>query len=177
MKLYTTTLHTPIGPFTLVSDGDGICAAGFTGTIEDLRVPGGDPAAVKHVPGLGEHSRAVTAYFDGRLSAIDDIPVTQQGSAFYLAAWQALRQIPSGLPISYHELASRLQHPAASRAAGTACGRNAVALIVPCHRVLRSNGGLGGYAWGLARKRWLLDHEAQAAQRTTVPEAAAPLSV
>ena len=175
MRLYTTTLHTPIGPFSLVCDDDGVCAAGFTDRVEDLRIPGSDPAAVKHVPDLAEYSRAVTAYFDGHVSATDDLHVTQRGSAFHLTAWQALRQIRSGTPISYHELAIRLHHPAASRAAGTACGRNAVALIVPCHRVIRTDGRLGGYAWGIARKQWLLDYEAQAAQPTVVLQSAAPI--
>lgn len=165
MGLYATTMHTPIGPFTLVCDGDGISAAGFTERVEDLRMPHRDLSTVKRVPELAEYSRAVDAYFEGDVSAIDLIPVRQQGSSFHLAAWQALRQIPSGTPISYHELALRLDHPAAARAAGTACGRNAVALIVPCHRVIRTDGGLGGFAWGLDRKRWLLDHEARAVQQ------------
>jgi methylated-DNA-[protein]-cysteine S-methyltransferase len=166
MRVYTTTLHTPIGPFTLVGGEDGICASGFTDRVEDLRIRDCDPAAIERVQDLGEYSRAVAAYFDGDVSAIDGIPVTQQGSAFHRAAWKELRQIPAGIPISYSELAARLEHPAASRAAGTACGRNAVALIVPCHRVVRMDGGLGGFAWHVDRKRWLLDYEARIAQHS-----------
>jgi methylated-DNA-[protein]-cysteine S-methyltransferase len=170
MKLYTTTIQTPIGPFTLVCDGDSIVAAGFCERYEDLRIADRDRVAVEPVADLGEHSRALAAYFGGDVSAIDRIPVRQRGSAFHLAAWQALRQIPPGMPISYHELAIRLERPGASRAAGTACGRNTVALIVPCHRVMRADGSLGGFGWGLARKQWLLDHEARTAQRELLLE-------
>jgi methylated-DNA-[protein]-cysteine S-methyltransferase len=160
-----TTLSTPIGPFMLLVGDDGVYAAGFTDRAELLLPQIGKrhtTFTVQFVRDLSEHARAVQAYFEGDIAAIDTIPVVQYGSPFLLAAWKELRTIPAGDPISYRELAARLGNVAAARAAGTACGRNPVALIVPCHRVLRSDGSLGGYGWGLPIKRWLLAHEAAA---------------
>lgn|ERR1035437_1299072 len=165
MKLFSTTLSTPVGPFTLLGDDQGIRASGFTDDALDLRLPlgGANPRLIiEPLKDLGVFSRAVAAYFAGDLAAIDEVPVLQPGTAYYQAAWAALRAIPPGMPISYRDLAERLGNAAATRAAGTACGRNAAALFVPCHRVVRSDGGLGGFAWGLACKRWLLAHEAAA---------------
>jgi methylated-DNA-[protein]-cysteine S-methyltransferase len=87
------------------------------------------------------------------------VPVRQPGGAFQQAAWSAMREIPAGHTWSYSELATMAGRPDAVRAAGTACARNTVAPFVPCHRVLRSDGSLGGYAYGLDAKRWLLAHE------------------
>jgi len=164
VTLYSTTLATPIGPFTMLAGDDGVHAADFTGCAEDLR-PRLDhehrASGIRAAADLAEYSRAVAAYFSGDLAAIDGIPVVQHGTPYLLAAWRALREIPAGTSITYRELATRLGNAAAARAAGSACGRNTVALIVPCHRVLRSGGALGGYASGLPHKRWLLAHEAQ----------------
>jgi methylated-DNA-[protein]-cysteine S-methyltransferase len=162
MKLYTNTLDTPMGQFMMLGADDGIHAAGFTTDEAELRAYlRGD---LKHAPcedrgEQGEHARAVRAYFEGDIHAIDTIPVVQDGTPFLQAAWSALRAIPAGAPITYSELAARAGNPDAPRAAGSACGRNAVAVIVPCHRVVRTDGSLGGFAWGLEYKRWLLDHE------------------
>jgi methylated-DNA-[protein]-cysteine S-methyltransferase len=164
MKLHSTTLTTPVGPFMVVGGDDGIYASGFTTRVEDLQSLMGiafEGASIQRSNDLGEYSRAANAYFAGDLTALDRIPVIQRGSPYHLAAWAALRAIPAGAPISYRALAARLGNAAAPRAAGTACGRNAIAVIVPCHRVVRSDGGLGGFGWGLEYKRWLLDHEAR----------------
>jgi O-6-methylguanine DNA methyltransferase len=85
--------------------------------------------------------------------------VTQDGTEHQQRVWSALREVPAGAPVSYAELARRVGNARAVRAAGSACGRNHVAPIVPCHRVVRSDGTPGGYGWGLPVKRWLLDHE------------------
>jgi methylated-DNA-[protein]-cysteine S-methyltransferase len=162
MKLYTTTLDTPIGDFMILGAEDGIHAAGFTTDEAELRAylhNGLKHEPCEHRDDLGEHTRAVKAYFDGDIHAIDAIPVVQDGTPFLQAAWSALRAIPAGDPITYRELAARAGNPDAPRAAGSACGRNAVAVIVPCHRVVRTDGSLGGFAWGLEHKRWLLAHE------------------
>ncbi len=161
-RLYSATLSTPVGPFMMLAGDDGVYAAGFTDSAAELLPLIGNGHLAGDIPALhdlSEHSRAVKAYLDGDLGAIDAIPVVQHGSPYLLAAWSTLRTIPAGSAITYRALAARLGNAAAPRAAGSACGRNAVALIVPCHRVVRSNGGLGGFAWGLPRKRWLLDHE------------------
>jgi AraC family transcriptional regulator of adaptative response/methylated-DNA-[protein]-cysteine methyltransferase len=84
-----------------------------------------------------------------------------RGTAFQQAVWQALRSIPPGETRSYAELAAMAGRPAAVRAAGTACGDNALAIVIPCHRVLRGDGGLGGYAYGLERKKALLERESE----------------
>jgi methylated-DNA-[protein]-cysteine S-methyltransferase len=83
----------------------------------------------------------------------------QTGGAFLAHAWDVLRDVPAGAPVTYTEYAAKAGRPAAIRAAAQACARNAAALFVPCHRVLRTDGTLGGYRWGLPIKQWLLDHE------------------
>ncbi len=103
----------------------------------------------------------VLAVIDRPHAAFDG-PLDLQGTAFQHRVWQLLRQIPVGTTISYSDLAARLGAPTAVRAVAQACGANPVALVVPCHRVVRQNGELGGYRWGLARKKWLLAHEAHA---------------
>jgi methylated-DNA-[protein]-cysteine S-methyltransferase len=103
----------------------------------------------------------VLAYLDGDLTAIDDVPVRQHTDGPFLAhAWHTLRAVRPGEPVSYATFAALAGRPAAVRAAAQACARNAAALFVPCHRIVRTDGSLGGFRWGLPVKRWLLDHEA-----------------
>jgi len=90
-----------------------------------------------------------------------DLPLDLTGSVFQRRVWDALRQIPLGETASYLDIARQLDQPTAFRAVANACGANPLAVIVPCHRVLRQDGSLGGYRWGLERKRQLLDREAQ----------------
>jgi methylated-DNA-[protein]-cysteine S-methyltransferase len=118
------------------------------------------PVGVRVLADLGEPTAAVWAYHNGELSAVDGVPVRQRGGPFLERAWEVLRAVPAGAPLSYTELAAKSGRPAAVRAAAAACARNATALFVPCHRVVRSDGGLGGFRWGLPTKRWLLAHEA-----------------
>jgi methylated-DNA-[protein]-cysteine S-methyltransferase len=108
-------------------------------------------------------TRAVRAYHEGDLHAIDDVVVRQLSNGEFLAAaWKALRDVSPGHPVSYTELATRTGYPAANRAAAQACARNAAALFVPCHRVVRADGSVGGFRWGPAIKRQLLSHESGA---------------
>jgi len=106
--------------------------------------------------------RALLAYFSGRLDAIEGLRVASSGSEFQNQVWTALRQIPTGKTLSYGALAKKIGRPAAVRAVGLANGSNPIAIIVPCHRVIGANASLTGYAGGLERKRWLLQHEASA---------------
>ena len=99
------------------------------------------------------------AYFAGDLEALVDLPVEPEGTPFQQKVWAALREIPPGRTTAYHELARRVRSPEAARAVGTACGANPIWIVIPCHRVVAAGGGLGGYGGGLARKRWLLEHE------------------
>jgi methylated-DNA-[protein]-cysteine S-methyltransferase len=160
VTLTHTTVDTPLGPFSLLGDDDGVHAAGFHAGVEELRAR--LPLARRDTPvEPGDHpaAKAVTAYFDGDTAALDTVAVAAEGSPFQREAWAALRRIPAGETLTYTELATEAGRPEAIRAAGSACGRNPVALIVPCHRVVRTDGGLGGYAWGLDVKRQLLAHE------------------
>jgi AraC family transcriptional regulator of adaptative response/methylated-DNA-[protein]-cysteine methyltransferase len=90
-----------------------------------------------------------------------DVPIDMDGTAFQKSGWQALRQVPAGQTVSYGELARRIGHPAAVRAVAHACATNPLAVLVPCHRAVRSNGTLAGYRWGLGRKRALLERESR----------------
>lgn len=107
---------------------------------------------------LDRLAAAVVAVVDGGVGS-GDIPLDLLGTAFQQRVWRALRDIPRGTTVSYAELARRIGAPGAVRAVGTACGANPVAVVVPCHRVLRGDGALGGYRWGLARKKALLARE------------------
>jgi methylated-DNA-[protein]-cysteine S-methyltransferase len=158
-----STVQTPAGPLTIVvSDEGAVRAAGFTTDVAQLLalVHPSLRAPTRQRADLGAVSAAVAAYFDGDLSAIDTVPVEQRtGGAFRDRAWHVLREVKPGLPVTYTAYAELAGHPRAVRAAAAACARNAAALFVPCHRVLRTDGTLGGYRWGLPVKRWLLDHE------------------
>jgi methylated-DNA-[protein]-cysteine S-methyltransferase len=160
-----STLTTPAGPFTAVIDADGaVLASGWTADVDTLlRLihPSLRPASTRQVDDLGAVSSAVTRYHEGDVGAIDAVPVRQRSGAFLEQAWEVLRTVPAGAPVSYTEYATKAGRPAAVRAAASACARNAAALFVPCHRVLRNDGSLGGFRWGLPVKRWLLDHEAR----------------
>ena len=99
------------------------------------------------------------AYFEGDLSAIDQIPTYTQGTDFYNEVWQHLRTIPAGTTLSYSQLAVKVGRPKAVRAVGTANAANPIGIVVPCHRVIGATGKLTGYGGGLERKHWLLAHE------------------
>ena len=108
----------------------------------------------------------MTAYFDGDVDALDEIAAEPAGTPFQRDVWKCLREIKAGTTLSYGELAHKVGRPNAQRAVGMANASNPIALIVPCHRVIRTGGALGGYGFGVDLKRWLLDHES--ARATTV---------
>ena len=158
------TMTTPAGPLTVVvSESGAVRAAGFTddaGELLALIHPDLREAA-EPADDVGPLTARVHSYLDGDLTAIDDVPVEQySGGEFMRHAWRVMREIKPGAPVTYSEFARLAGRPAAVRAAATACARNPVAFFTPCHRVLRLDGSLGGYRWGLPVKRWLLDHEA-----------------
>jgi methylated-DNA-[protein]-cysteine S-methyltransferase len=163
--LVSTTLTTALGPFTVIASDDSVVAAGFAASPDELGQLLRHKLDVSHVAefqDLGELSGAVGRYFAGDLDALDSVPVVQAGSPFQQASWVALRNVRAGERVSYRQLAARTKAGSA-RAAGSACASNSATLFVPCHRVVRSSGELGGYLWGLDRKRWLLDHERRSA--------------
>jgi len=102
---------------------------------------------------------ALEAYMHGDIGAIAELPVASVGTPFQRRVWRALRRIPAGSTTTYGELAKRIGHPTAVRAVGLANGANPIGIVVPCHRVIGSDGSLTGYGGGLVRKRWLLRHE------------------
>ena len=159
-KLYATTLDTPIGPVTVVENDEVVLAAGFYPNETPLleRLTDVDRADVRP-DSNGPGAKALRAYFDGEIDVFDGVAVRQPGSPFRQRVWTEMRQIRAGETISYSELARRAGNDRAVRAAATCCAINLIAPIVPCHRVLRSDGTLGGYGYGLDSKRWLLAHE------------------
>jgi methylated-DNA-[protein]-cysteine S-methyltransferase len=162
-------VHTVLGPFTAVVAADGaVLASGWTPSVAALLpliAPGLRPAEARPREELGAVTAAVRAYHEGDFRAIETIPVRQSSGEFTTAAWEVLRTVPAGETVSYTEYAQRAGRPTAARAAASACARNAAALFVPCHRVLRGDGSLGGFRWGLPIKSWLLRHEAEPVAR------------
>ena len=156
------TIDTPDGAFTILADDAGrVLASGWTADTDRIvgRVRAAErPATVR--AGRTDAAAAVAAYYEGDLGAIDGVAVAQHGTPMQLAGWEALRRITPGRPLTYAEFAVHLGSPNAVRAAASICARNAPALFVPCHRVLRTGGALGGFAWGLDVKQRLLDREA-----------------
>jgi methylated-DNA-[protein]-cysteine S-methyltransferase len=163
LNLTLDRIETPVGIVLLVVDPEGaVRALDFVGYEERMmrllrRHYGDAPLAAGRAP---EAVRtAVAAYFAGDLAALDELTVKTAGTEFQRSVWAALRTIPAGETRTYGQLATAIGKPKAVRAAGLANGQNPVAVIVPCHRVIGANGTLTGYAGGLERKQWLLDHE------------------
>ena len=154
----TATVPSPLGDLALLVHDDVLVAAGF-GTPEEQHARLRTPPPLRRVNDLGPFTDAVAAYFAGDMHAMDDLPVHQPGGSFRQAAWKLMREVQPGTTITYAELAARAGSPLAARAAGSACAQNLIAPIVPCHRIIRGGGALGGYAYGLSRKDWLLAHE------------------
>jgi methylated-DNA-[protein]-cysteine S-methyltransferase len=157
MTIDATTLTTPIGTLSLLARDDVVVAAGFDSPQAMAARLDDEPLVIRR--DLGRLSDAVTAYLGGDLNALDDLPVSQPGGDFHQAAWKVMREVAPGETITYAELASRAGNANAVRAAGSACARNLIAPIVPCHRIVRTDGALGGYYYGLPAKQWLLAHE------------------
>jgi methylated-DNA-[protein]-cysteine S-methyltransferase len=173
----TSTINTPIGPFTVITTDAGeeqatVLASGWTGDIGDL-LPVISlilrPTSTRVVPAISGVTDAVIAYHEGELGAIDDVAVQQMSGPFLTHAWDVLRQVKPGQPVTYTQFAELSGRPTAVRGAASACARNAAALFVPCHRVLGSDGKLRGFRWGLPAKQWLLDHERQDDPATSEP--------
>ena len=153
------TQPTPFGPLTVVVDERGlVVASGFAPLDALLAAHEGPPPLPGPLPDTV--ADPIERYLSGEPDALAEVPLAMPGTGFRRAAWIALHAVPAGTTISYAELAARAGAPAAARAAGTACARNPLAPFVPCHRVVRTDGSLGGYGFGLEVKRLLLAHEA-----------------
>jgi O-6-methylguanine DNA methyltransferase len=163
MRFLLDRYVSPLSPLLLITDDEGALRALDFGDHEPrmnrlLAERYGD-VAVKRGAAPKAITRALDTYFDGDFAALEDVAVATGGTAFQRAVWHALREIPPGTTQSYGQIAASIGRPAASRAVGAANGANPVAIVVPCHRVIGANGALTGYGGGIARKRWLLDHE------------------
>lgn len=154
-----------MGEILLVTDGVVLVSLDYEGYehrmmhLLEKRYGAFDLIASSQEPRLQPLIENLQAYLSGDLTAIDTISVNPGGTKFQAQVWQALRTIPAGTVMSYGELARHLGNPAAVRAVGTTNGLNPISIVLPCHRVIGANGSLTGYAGGIERKRWLLEHE------------------
>ncbi|MFZ5448581.1 MAG: methylated-DNA--[protein]-cysteine S-methyltransferase [Thermodesulfobacteriota bacterium] len=149
--------NTPVGPLRLYFTDKGLSALEFAGDNSPAKPEQDSPPHLQ--PLIKAAKQELKAYFAGVPTDFAALPLDPQGTPFQRRVWQELRRIPRGQAISYKELARRLGNPKASRAVGQANAVNPIPLIIPCHRVINADGGLGGYSSGLERKRWLLLHE------------------
>lgn len=165
------TIESPLGSVSLLlnpEESGGLIALHF-GDADSLRLRHGlrHPAdAIEAVEGHPIAARLLE-YFAGNVNTIDALPTEAPGTPFQQLVWRELRRIPAGEVISYGELARRIGQPTAFRAVALANARNPIAIVVPCHRVIAADGSLHGYAGGIPRKQWLLEHEARSTGRGT----------
>lgn len=162
MDILTDRVPSPIGDILVYSDDECLRALDFEdyeGRSEKLLRRDCPDVRFRRTRDPAGITTALCAYLDGELDAIDALPCRGDGTPFQQRVWRTLREIPAGRTWSYGELARRIGKPSASRAVGLANGRNPIAIVVPCHRVIGADGSLTGYGGGLARKQWLLRHE------------------
>ena len=162
MPLFLTSHKTPIGTLNLIAHEDVLLGDNLS-TLSALKASLDEEdrtREIKEMKSIPIISELISDYFDGDLSALDAIKVRQPGAHFSQAAWKAMRKVKAGKTLSYADLAERAGSAAAVRAAGSACAKNAIVLVVPCHRIVKTGGSLGNYAYGLNKKEWLLRFEA-----------------
>lgn len=177
ITLRLTRTPTPIGDALLVSNVRGqLVALDWDDCMPRLT----RLLTLRHgaLPALTEHASAafrevMRRYFAGELAALEELACDIAGTPFQVRVWRALRAIPAGHTLSYGALSAQLGNPKAVRAVGLANGKNPISLVFPCHRVIGADGSLTGYAGGLVRKRWLLDHERANRPGHEAPEAQA----
>lgn len=162
-ELLLQRLASPVGEILLVTDEQQrVRALDFHDYAERMHKLLGSHYGAYQLPEGGAGGAAwdaLQAYFAGSVQALDDLVTFTAGSAFQRRVWAALRQVPYGSTSTYGVLAQQLDCPKGARAVGLANGANPIAIIVPCHRLIGANGALTGFAGGLQRKRWLLEHE------------------
>lgn len=161
MALLIASRSTPIGTLNLIADGELLLGANLS-SVKALKdgldsiYRGAEFREVSKIPIISD---LISDYFDGDTSAINGIKVSQPGGTFSQSAWKSMRRVRPGKVISYAQLAENSGSPEAVRAAGSACAKNAIVLVVPCHRIVKTGGALGNYAYGISKKEWLLRHE------------------
>jgi methylated-DNA-[protein]-cysteine S-methyltransferase len=161
MALLIASRSTPIGTLNVIADGELLLGANLS-SVKALKdgldsiYRGSEFREVSKIPIISD---LISDYFDGDTSAINGIKVSQPGGSFSQSAWKSMRKVRPGKVISYAQLAENSGSPKAVRAAGSACAKNAIVLVVPCHRIVKTGGALGNYAYGINKKEWLLRHE------------------
>lgn len=173
-RIAYTTVDSPLGQLLVAATPQGICSVKIGDHQQNLEneLRGEFPSAEMRQdnPALGEWVTAIVGHLSGQLPNLS-LPVDVRATAFQRLVWEYLREIPYGETRTYQQIAIELGQPGAARAVGRACATNPVAVVVPCHRVVRRDGNLGGYRWGLHRKKALLNQEqAQELARNTVSE-------
>jgi methylated-DNA-[protein]-cysteine S-methyltransferase len=162
-EITTTVVATPVGPLRVGvrrgPDGERVVVAAFDDHFERVAARARSRHPGPWVAGESDAAAALRRYVDGDLHALDDLVVDAGGTPFQRRVWDVLRGIPAGSTRTYAEVAALAGSPGAVRAVGTANGANPVWVIVPCHRVVRTDGAVGGYGGGTDRKAWLLAHE------------------
>lgn len=162
MTIYYTLTDSPLGRMMVAATGRGICAVFFDDEDAPLEVALAaeypNAALVRDGAGLGAWVEALLVHLAGQQPHLN-LPLDVQATAFQQRVWEELRRIPYGETRSYTQVAKAIGRPAAVRAVARACATNPAAVVTPCHRVLRSDGTLGGYRWGLQRKQALLERE------------------
>ncbi|WP_319470458.1 methylated-DNA--[protein]-cysteine S-methyltransferase [uncultured Pseudodesulfovibrio sp.] len=159
-----------LGPVIVGFTERGVCAMEFSDSLEGLllalqsRFP--EAGILEGGPDLAAHVSDVAAFIRSPEKGLS-LPLDIQGTAFQQRVWQELRKIPAGETRTYSEVAEAMGVPSSVRAVASACARNKIAVAIPCHRVVRKGGGLGGYYWGLERKRMLLENEKKSRENQT----------
>jgi methylated-DNA-[protein]-cysteine S-methyltransferase len=162
MQIHISELKSPLGTLSIATDERALLMLqfGVFATAMRRHIAGefGGAQLQRDSDPLGIRNR-LQRYLSGDLEALKAIPVRPGGTPFQKKVWNALLEIAPGQTASYRDIARRIRQPDATRAVGSANGRNPIAIVIPCHRVVASGGGLGGYSGGLNRKKWLLRHE------------------
>ncbi|GAB2934999.1 methylated-DNA--[protein]-cysteine S-methyltransferase [Rheinheimera gaetbuli] len=151
--MYMQFINSPLGPVKITASDSGITGISFVSTVFASTAQPSLPSALTDSAAV-----QLSAYFAGSLSRFD-LPLAAQGTAFQQQVWRTLCTVPFGTTCSYADIARGISNVKAVRAVGAANGRNPIAIVVPCHRVIGANGTLTGYAGGLDKKAWLLKHE------------------
>jgi len=161
VTLLLTSHKSPIGTLNIIADEDIVLGINLSTTksLKDSLDKEDQLREIKSVKSIPKITDLISDYFDGDITAINAIAVRQPGPHFSQVAWKVMRKVGAGKVMSYADLAARAGSPDAVRAAGSACAKNAIMLVVPCHRIVKTGGALGNYAYGLDKKEWLLSHE------------------
>jgi methylated-DNA-[protein]-cysteine S-methyltransferase len=157
VTLHAHSIDSPVGRLLLIADDDALVGMHFP-ALEPPRLEARTLARCEGHPVLARTRDQLREYFEGE-RRVFDLPLAPRGTAFQERVWRALRAIPFGKTRSYAAIAAAIGQPSAMRAVGAANGKNPIAIIVPCHRVIGADGSLTGFGGGLPRKRWLLRHE------------------